>query len=344
MRHSTAQCLTLLLTLVSCLSAHAETDAPKYSVTEIIYPGNDCSTSTSAINNHGDIVGIFTNDIGEPSAFARINGAYHKIDAFKATDINDDGTVVGFHKPRTLRGRTFCQPFRWTLDDGIDSKFMNRSGTSLGRAMQINNKGQIVVQANKRGQIGLRCDPDGTVAAMGTNYNGFFVEFPALPMAISERGAVIGNMVGPDDIERPIIWHEGKYLQVPEVERQQGTFSGINANHDIVGDLVDEDGRTVAFLWQDSQLQTLGMLDGVKSSALAVSDSGVVVGWFVTKAERARGFIWINGTMHDVNDLVDLGSGWIVTEANGVNNQGQISALAERNGVHKGLLLSPVEN
>lgn len=46
--------------------------------------------------------------------------------------------------------------------------------------------------------------------------------------------------------------------------------------------------------------------------------------------------------MVDLNTMIDPASGWLLLEARGINDIGQISGWGLRNGQPRGLLLSPV--
>ncbi len=343
----TTLAISLAITAISLADLHSsclaqDTDAisksqvPKsYSATEITFPGSE-SSMASGINNNGDVVGgYFSGSI--MYAFAHVDGKYHSIDGTKATSINDDQVVVGFKD--AVRG--FHQPFRWTLENGCDRDFMSRAPSSLGRAMHINNKGQIAVQGRDRGPIGLRCNPNGTVDAMGGTIDGYFIKFPALPAVISEKGAIIGAMQTGDNVEHQVIWFEGKYKTIPEVAQRDGFLIDINSNHDVVGEMTNDKSQTVAFFWNQKEVELLGTFGGRKSGALAVSDLGVVVGYAANQNEQDHGFVWIDGDMQDLNLLVELEDGWVIEEANDVNNKGQISAVARKGTKYKGLLLTP---
>jgi probable HAF family extracellular repeat protein len=84
----------------------------------------------------------------------------------------------------------------------------------------------------------------------------------------------------------------------------------------------------------------LGTLGGSFSEALSIDDYGQVVGW--------PAFVYSNGVMHDLNDLIPAGTGWKLSIATGINNAGQIAAqgqlIDEYGNIHFGhvLLLTPI--
>jgi len=52
-------------------------------------------------------------------------------------------------------------------------------------------------------------------------------------------------------------------------------------------------------------------------------------------------FLWSGGSMKDLNDLIPAGSGWVLTEATGINDSGQIVGNGTLGGVERAFLLNP---
>jgi probable HAF family extracellular repeat protein len=70
----------------------------------------------------------------------------------------------------------------------------------------------------------------------------------------------------------------------------------------------------------------LGHLGGGTSRATAINNNGVIVGWSTRSNGTPYAFSWTQaGGMVDLNALLPLNSGWVLTEANGVNDKGQIT-------------------
>lgn len=66
--------------------------------------------------------------------------------------------------------------------------------------------------------------------------------------------------------------------------------------------------------------------DGVNVSVeWGINDFGVIVGYSETNTNGTVGFVYFNGTMYDLNTLVNsTGNGLTITSANGINDLGQI--------------------
>jgi len=96
-----------------------------------------------AINNSGQIVGSWENSSGDVFAFVYNDGTKTDLGGFgggdhEATDINDDGDVVGY---ATVGGNQ--HPVLWPAGGGGQDLGL-LSGGLYGRARAINNAGQMV--------------------------------------------------------------------------------------------------------------------------------------------------------------------------------------------------------
>lgn len=87
-------------------------------------------------------------------------------------------------------------------------------------------------------------------------------------------------------------------------------------------------------------MHDLGSLGG-NSSAGDINILGQVVGLATVNGEN-RAFLYTNGTMIDLNTLIDPASGWVLNSANAINDFGQIAGTGTFNGQQRAFLLTPV--
>jgi len=79
---------------------------------------------------------------------------------------------------------------------------------------------------------------------------------------------------------------------------------------------------------------------GTNSYAFGMNNSNSIVGT-ASSASGAHAFLWQNGFINDLNDLINPGSGWELREAWGINDSGQIVGWGMINGQAHAFLLTP---
>ena len=72
----------------------------------------------------------------------------------------------------------------------------------------------------------------------------------------------------------------------------------------------------------------------------AVNNDRVVVGKAINSSGKDTAFIWHDGKMAALNALIPAESGWMLTDAKGLNNQGQIVGQGKYNGQQHAFLLT----
>jgi len=96
-----------------------------------------------------------------------------------------------------------------------------------------------------------------------------------------------------------------------------------------------------AFLWEAGGLQTLGTLGGDVSQALDINNSSQVVGWSLIQDGNSRAFLWEDGEMKDLNELIPQDSGWVLITATATNDLGEIVGQGAFEGQERVYLLKP---
>jgi probable HAF family extracellular repeat protein len=256
-----------------------------------------------------------------------------------------------------------CRGFVWS--DGIMSPLPTLGGDN-GFTTGVNNRGQIVGWAENNTHDPTCNEFTNTnqvlqFEAVMWVRDGDHYEAAALPpypgdldgaaTAINQRGAVVGisgicdAAVGGGTAEHMLIWRDGEILM--SLPTLGGTYwntpMDINNRDDVAGfsDLPG-DGPTLAqanfhaFFWSarpyacNGKTATgtcdLGTLDpeGV-SEALGVNDLDQVVG---VSFPIGHAFLWQNGTMTDLNKLLVPGTTLILTDAQDINDRGEITGQA----------------
>lgn len=333
--------------------------------------------SAEAASDGGSAAGL----AGSPTALAGVGAThYTPIDLGTAAvrvsyvkGINNTGQVVG--QSCTTVNPVVCHAFLW--EDGV----MTDLGTLGGwgsQANSINDAGQVVGWSDvaigarafiwENGVMSALSKPPSAVASYANDINDAgdvvgSVEYPYDPVLNVHH--------------HPALWAGGGApveLAVPPAD-SHGVAYGINSAGQIVGGATytQESGFEVfrATLW-DPGINDVGLaaFGPGYSYALKINDSGQVVGssdsagsyvWQNGEATvlgaggiatdiNNRGqvvgsadvpFLWEDGVVRDLNDLIDPASGWILQSAEAINDGGQIVGVGRHNGVSSGFLLNP---
>lgn len=299
------------------------------------------TSSARDLNNAGQVVGNSdTSGIGSESArhaFLYSGSTLVDLDELGGTEsearaINDSGHVVGLTgSPSGVHAFVF------------EGEFIHDLGTLGGLesvAVDINNSGQIAGYSSTDGFGGLQAFiyANGVMQGLGTLGGDF-----SSALRINEAGQVIGSSdVDPD----PEIAVNHAFLYANEIMTDLGTLGGpetfaadINEAGLIVGTSdtaeIQSNGNYVqhAFLFDGAELQDLGVLDdGIVSQAASINDSGVIVGFYSNRdgtiPNPERAFVYSEGVMQDLNDLIDPSLNVVLYEAQAISNNGSIVAQA----------------
>ena len=269
--------------------------------------------------------------------------------------INDSGQVTGY-----LRAGAYERAFRWSSATEYEFLFPQFEVVSLG--VSINSAGHVAGISGQTYQDSFiwRGPNDVTTLTKGgftsTSVSG-----------LSDSGDVAGY-VGSAGATYPAIWDAANNLTVINFPRV-GQASGVNASGVVIGTLDQFDRK--GFIWSETAgLQILQGLLGYSAGPNAINNSGVVVGasgdaflWTESDGIQSLGpgnavgindlnvvilnhqnscFMWdsINGR-RDLNTLGDF-VGWNLTDAIGINDQGQIVGRGQYQSLSAAFVLTPV--
>jgi probable HAF family extracellular repeat protein len=172
----------------------------------------------------------------------------------------------------------------------------------------------------------------------------------ALPVAalepfaygINNRGQIVGGTHGPRN-GSPFLY-DGQAVSIYPIE--YGGATAINNAGHFVGDgkLVTDSQLLPhrAFVNVNGSFQWFG---GEATFALAINDADVVVGesTFPPGAQR-EAFVYANGVMRRLSELIPRTAGWVLQTATGVNQRGQIVGTGLYRGQTRAFLLTPIRS
>ena len=319
--------------------------------------------SELAINNAGQVVGVIASDDerpGKPFLWTRSSGMTELGDVlgqFIDPDaISDAGRVAGAGR-RSGEAGDDDHALLWDPGHGITD--LGTLGGKFSCAYSLNDLGQVVgVSETLNDQCHAFLWEGGVMNDLGGLDDNF-----SLAHGINESGQVVGMIIksayGDAGTDKAFLWtrtdkaflwtRSGGMTDLGTLGGIQSRASAINDKGEVVGTSTTVQGYNHAFIWHpDIGMVDLGTLGGRDSSANAISNAGQVVGWSEIiwgDTQQRRAFLWDHGKMIDLSSLPDVkAAGWSeLTEAVGINDQGQIVGFGVREG--KGrffFLLTPV--
>lgn len=288
----------------------------QYTVTDLGALPGDTASQPTGINNLGQISGWSTGANGS-TAWIYSNGTLTSLGnpaapGSQALALNNLGQVVGQTNTRALDGYHGFVSSNGVMQDiggGLTPQGINDSGTIVGF--------YDLPGAVQRAFI----DNNGVVQDLGTLPGGG----SAVAYAINNAGQIAGES------DTGVTTHA--FLYTGGAMRDLGTLGGttsvgtaINGLGDVVGTSRTSAGQLHAFLDTGGGMTDLGTLvGGVATFANGVNDSDQVIGYGDTNAGN-RAFLYSNGTLYNLNDLIDPSLGVTLVRAVGINDAGQIIA------------------
>ena len=292
-------------------------------------------------------------DIGKPglggpnSVPFGVNDRFQAVGEAETTASDPNGEDFCGFKALGLPSSGTCLPFLW--QNGVMHPLPTLGGSN-GAANMINNQGQAAGLAETS-----TADPNcpapqvlqfvpvlwekGKIQALPTVAG----DLDGLALAVNESGQAVGasgdcaafNPVLYFSLQplHALLWQNGNATDL-------GNFGGtghgsgnlalnLNNRGQVVGSS-DLPGDTVshAFLWtEETGMQDLGTLSGdASSSAIAINDSGEIVGVSISPQFSLRAFVFRNGVMTDLNTIAD--SPLILMLACSINSRGEIVGFA----------------
>jgi probable HAF family extracellular repeat protein len=317
-----------------------------YTITDLGTLGGVYSAAYD-INNAGQIVGSSTtiaSGSGAPfvSPFIWQDGRMTGLETLGiAYAINEAGQIAGQASESREPG---AASYAFLYGD----KRLNRIGAfGPGRVatMGINDAGQIV---------GSVASAQGAVAHSGVVWeSGASKALPPLGevAAVSNSGQIAGTAADQGKPQAAVLYDQrtGNVQQLGYVNPQ---FMSVATAINDAGVVAGSGGRSnrawQAFIWKDGKLTPLPDLGEFRHSmAYAINRDETIVGLVSTVSPpdpspvRKRAVMWREGRAIDLNTLLPPNSGWVLEEARGINDKGQIVGSGTINGQTHAFLLAP---
>ncbi len=333
---------------------------PPYTVVDLNFDTDD-QTVANAINLAGQVAGVFTVGLDDqarywvtPESSAADIPRLGTAGQSQALGLNDAGAVVGWSD--TSNGR---RGFLWT-PGAPGATGLPTLGGDFGEAHGINRHGDVVgisKVADDAPRHAFSYRVGGSIIDLGTLTGS--ASDSSFGYGVNDAGEVVGDSEAAGSTVRNPLVHgfrfadtndngkadPGEMLDLAPLpgDGLSATYAISNA-HKAVGVSRTGTTRARATLWdQDRMPVDLGTLGHANSVALAINIAGHVVG-SVYDADDSAGhaFLYADAGMEDLNDRIPADSGWILEEARGISDSGQIVGVGRHDGMRHAFLLKPL--
>src|SRR5215471_12702871 len=178
--------------------------------------------------------------------------------------------------------------------------------------------------------------------------------------AINNSGQVVGisgicdQAVGRYSAKHAVLWDNGNVIDIGNLGVELwNTPMALNQHGNIVGflgtDPTDLDGNFLrGFFWSKKEgireIAPLPLPGHISNQANGVNEQGQVVGFSCTIDADCRAFLWENGVLKNLNDLVAPGFTGVLLFAQDINDQGEITGRAfdPATGLRRAFVAVPV--
>ena len=323
---------SLLVALLAPTSA-----AAVYSVIDLGSLGSP-GCQAHGINSSGQVTGEATTAAGQSHAFIYSGGSLMDLGIAGANAsgraINASGQIAGYYYNRSY------QAFLWDQGKVRD---LGDLGGSYAAAYGLSSVGHVCgssfTKTNREHAFfwgGRHMIDLGTLGGGHSSARG-----------INAADQVVGYAYLANGGFHAFVWSGGTMKDLGTLGGDYSSAYAINDAGQIVGQASAAGNAAVhAALWSGGSVRDLGDLGSGISAAFAINSQGTeIVGNAEVPSTSGfvvyHAFVWSGGAMQDLNDLIPQGTGWVLEEADGINDAGQIIGWGTRAGEVHGFLLQP---
>lgn len=313
--------------------AASQAFAQSYTVVDLGTLGGDGSFARD-INNAGQITGTSYTGISDNSyAFLWQDGAMVDIGSLdyptsysSAYAINNLSQICGTSPPENAQQHTFL----W--QDGVMEDLGTLGGVS-SKGYDINDLGDVVGRSRppSNSEIHPTLWTGGKIIDLGVLTEGL----NTYARGINNLQQIVGYGSISNSVPRAILWRDGRMIELPMLEgATKSSAYKINDDGAIVGAMKVAEGAWNPVIWLTKDFPDITIIDlGVPEEFTwgfceNLNNVGQVVGWYVAYCGEEDycpfPFIWQNGELKMLDDLIPPDSGWDLRYAVAINDLGQI--------------------
>lgn len=311
-----------------------------YSVGDLGSLGNPRGSGASALNGQGDAVG-YAFVSGSTFVHATLNhrGTLTDLGTLGGTQslarsVNSAGDIVGW---AFAAGGTAQRAVLWRGGAATD---LGTFGGPIADAHDVNDPGIVVGSAFDAQGLERAFRWDGTLHDLGT-----LGGTQARAYAINNWGDIVG-MAAPVSNDR----FHACFGKAGSPLYDLGTLGGktshaydVNESGHVCGwsQVGWSPTASRGFFWANGVMKDLGTAGGEYSAGFALNDHDEIVGMTSRADGQYVAFRWKAGTLTDLNTLLPQGSGWFLTRAWDIDENGIIVGEGILNGETRAFALTP---
>jgi len=278
-----------------------------------------------------------------------------------AWSINDRGQIVGWS---TLPGAATWHAFLYSEGRMIDLGTL-AGGNSEARA--VNDSGEVAgssdgtaflyhdgamqdlgtlggISSTAYGINSARWVVGNSIPTFDTPYADAFLFCVGEMIDLGTLGGIGSTAYGINDAGQVVGFAADLFQQVHAflyngqmIDLGPGAASAINRKGQVAG----ANGLSGHLFLYDGVIHDLGtLIEGFSTGPSSINDAGKIVGTASAGASLLP-FLYDGTRIVDLNNLIPTGSRWLLYEARGINNSGQIVGLGNHAGRDRAFLLTP---
>lgn len=242
----------------------------------------------------------------------------------EALDMSANGAVIGYASGANDR------PAHAFLYWNGRTQEVGTLGGGNSRGYAVNNRLQVAGESvTASGAVHAFVYQDGRMRDLGTLGGSY-----SSARAINNRGTVVGDAFVKDEpgaVIHAFVYRDGRMHDLGTLPG--GTYSSAWAINDegTIAGVADVPGANDnhAFIYRYGVMRDIGSFGG-STYVEDINNHGQIVGTGGGADQSERGFLYIDGRLEDLNNLLVPGCSWRVAQAYAINDAGQIVAYVRR--------------
>jgi probable HAF family extracellular repeat protein len=289
--------------------------------------GQIAGSSSSSVPNMTDPAFLYSN--GQLINLGTLGGEYGQ-----GRSINSSGQIAGYS---TLANGSY----RAFLYSNGQMVALGTLGADYSVGYALNDAGDVVGSSEQVGGQEHAClFTNGDVIDLGTLGGA-----TSTAHGINNLGVIVGYAYTAAGDFLGFTYQNGTMTPIGTLGGSWSIAYAINDQNQIAGQAYTRGNRAAhAFRLSAGVMADLGTLGGSSSWGLRINSSGTVIGFSTTRSNVYHAFVSFDGgKMQDLNKLIPRRSGWVLGEADGINDAGQIVGYGTIHGQTHAFLLTPAQ-